>query len=181
MSLAFICRNKSVGNSRPTLVYQWLDQGACLPETIFNLRENTIHGIPSKVEFDCEEEGLYRLDRTSSDPTLLNGADVVVMGKGFLPLFLHYPFSIDILIYVEIPKDGITRAKLATTTSLIYKRIYDIEAETSSQKHIGPICCKLKNRITTDGTFGIYGHSISDLVMLSLCYSKRLNALFMEF
>ena len=63
---------------------------------------------------------------------------------------------------------GFRRCELALKISLFYQRIYDEEDRSSSEPP--SLVPGLLNRARTQGTYGIWGHVLGDLVLVGVIY-----------
>jgi hypothetical protein len=98
---------------------------------------------------------------------LCNPNDVVIHAPS-IRIVADYPFSREFEFEVT-PGDGrteFTRAAFARAVADLYKRIYDEEDETAGGPT--PNMPGMLNRGRSKGTYGIWGHHIGDLLLLSV-------------
>ena len=93
-------------------------------------------------------------------------------------LCIDYPLrnSVRILLTsddgVAFWRDELLRkiAKSYQDTYAEEERTTQLPVETMAERHAG---CFLINRAETNGTFGIYGHALSDLLLHTICYDPE--------
>jgi hypothetical protein len=103
-------------------------------------------------------------DPTSCIANLRNPEEVVIHAPS-IRIVADYPFSREFEFEVT-PGDGrteFTRAALARAVADLYQRIYDEEDETAGGPT--PNIPGLLNRGRSEGTYGIWGHDLGDLVL----------------
>lgn len=88
--------------------------------------------------------------------------DEIVIPLTTIKIEYDYPLSCRV-IFEHTNLAGFTRADLARLVSQDYHHIYDEEVETSATE-IGLIP-GMFNRTRSNGTYGIWGHEIGDLVL----------------
>ena len=131
-------------------------------------------------DIDYYEDGIIPwFSIAYSEPELQNliGSDDMVIMENKAILFIDYPLNNPVEIEISSEKlTGFTRKDLAKQISLSYKLIYKVEEETAEVKTI-PIEERktLRNRNETNGTYGIWGHDIGDLVLSSVVVRKDDN------
>lgn len=86
-------------------------------------------------------------------------------------LEISYPLSVPCKVKIKTGKKGVSRKKLVHKIVTTYRKIYDIEDDTSKNK-AGYISGML-NRNSTNGKFGIWGHCIQDLILCSAHISRN--------
>ena len=85
-------------------------------------------------------------------------------------LIINYPLSIPYEQEIQSGKDGITLREVVDLSVEAYQKIYKEEKKTSTLKEESISkrtkgASNLINRAQTNGKYGIYGHSISDLTI----------------
>ncbi len=110
----------------------------------------------------------------------------VLIDKHKVTLRIDYPLK-DTFEFEIIPADGksnFTRFSLVNEIFRTYQKIYKEEKETTTlpvetvadrAKRTGKGHPMMLNRASTDGTYGIWGHELSDLVLCSIYYNSEKN------
>ncbi len=97
----------------------------------------------------------------------MDDADEVVIDTPNISIVYDYPLRRHFTVSYD-SESGFTRAQLVRLISDEYQNIYDVEEQTSS---IEPALVPgWMNRNETNGTYGIYGHAIDDLLLHTICY-----------
>ena len=92
------------------------------------------------------------------------------INKAHIKICFNYPLAKEFIFEFDAPNGKyFTHGNIAKIIRETYKYIYD-EEEKSTEIAIGTIPNML-NRNTTDGKYGIWGHSIEDL-LLNCLYKK---------
>ncbi len=99
---------------------------------------------------------------------VIDDIDEVVVPAPEATLRLNYPLSVAVLVPVKAAApEGITRGEILHAVHDAYKTIYEREAASSPPAPIDDRTRTL-NREATSGNFGIWGHDLSDLVLIRL-------------
>ncbi|TXD81899.1 hypothetical protein ESY86_18335 [Subsaximicrobium wynnwilliamsii] len=108
------------------------------------------------------------------DPKLeivnLHDRDEIVISENKVVFVIEYPLTKPAEINIDAKTNlGFTRAELVSAVSAAYHRIYKEELETSIIKTI-PVEERegTVNRNETNGSYGIWGHDIGDLVLVAV-------------
>jgi len=117
------------------------------------------------THIDSGEEYIYE------DTKVLDNKEVVLNPNKTYILHISYPLSTTAKFTLNTGKNGITRGGLVKKICDLYKKIYEIEDNTSDVEPVN--IPGMLNRITTDGKFGIWGHHIGDLVLVNATVSKE--------
>lgn len=156
-------------------------------------------GNPIKFKFiypDSEPGGWGSIEDPSpyfhlSDPRrslseMLNPNEIVITNPSITIVF-DYPLR-GSFRFPFVSEGGFTRRKLAKVIAKQYARIYEEEQRTtdlpietiSEREHrLGTEESELKNRAGTDGTYGIWGHVLSDLVLHTVYFNPEENVYFL--
>lgn len=99
--------------------------------------------------------------------------DEIVIHKKKIRIKFDYPIDSEPVFLLEAPAGsaGFSRAQLAYTVSKIYQYIYEDEDKSSQTIQKNPGLPNLVNRGTSDGRYGIWGHSLGDLDLGSVSYN----------
>ncbi|WP_299110995.1 hypothetical protein [uncultured Winogradskyella sp.] len=131
-----------------------------------------------KDDVDYYEEGIipwFSIAYTEPELNNLIDKDKIVLTETKAILIIDYPLKNPVEIEITASDSkGFSRKDLALQISLSYKMIYKIEEESAEIKTI-PIEERktLRNRNETNGTYGIWGHDIGDLVMPAAVIRKN--------
>lgn len=109
----------------------------------------------------------------SGDLAKLKDPDEIVIAEEKIKIKFSYPLS-DTVVFEEKAPNGVagfTRYHLAKAICDRYRQIYD-EEEASSAVPAANIPGML-NRCQTDGKYGIWGHSIEDLLLVDVTFDKK--------
>lgn len=119
------------------------------------------YGYPNSFKFVCKQGKFIRPGDKNIPLHLLMAGDKV-MAPATFKLYIDYPLSNPVSIDIKEPAP-ITKKRFAEIVCEQYVRIYNEESATTTTP-IGyiPGTC---NRNITDGTHGIWGHVIEDLVV----------------
>lgn len=124
--------------------------------------------------------------KLSESLKFLQNPDEVVINKNRIKVSFSYPLSDETIIYLVSPDndDNFTRSGLCRAIAETYQRIYDEEEKTTtllvetvgdriSREDPTDWRCKMSNRACTDGKWGIWGHSLSDLDLHTVEYKPE--------
>ncbi len=113
----------------------------------------------------------------------LTNPDEVVIPESEIKIKFHYPLKTELIsVFKADTEDGFTRKGLAKVVIKTYEEIYEAEEKTYTESsasrhtsmygeaHPGVL---LLNREETNGTYGIYGHDIEDLLLHRVSYNAR--------
>ena len=104
----------------------------------------------------------------------LEGADDVVLACAAIMVLVEYPLRKEFEFPASTWETGFTRGELVRAVSAIYQHIYEEEEKTTRvpiippEKRVG-----MANRNRTDGTFGIWGHDLTDLDLRAIIPERR--------
>lgn len=120
-----------------------------------------------------EEPGKYfsLADPESSLAILQNPSDVVI-NKPSIRVVFSYPFDREYIFELYATNgEFFTRADLAIAITYQYQKMYNEEEKTTtiSPEHIPGML----NRVITNGTYGIWGHDLSDLDLYEVRYNPE--------
>ena len=97
---------------------------------------------------------------------------IVIPYKKFV-LELEFPLARSFRFPLKIDcEEGFTRKTIIKCISIIYKYIYKMEQKTTSIP-LSPHPSYRFKRGVTNGIFGIWGHSLEDLVLHSIVYNNK--------
>lgn len=130
-----------------------------------NIKFNATH-IKSGEEYNYNEE----TENFDGKPEFDNNQVVLPPNKEYI-LVISYPLTNEAKFKIKSNKNGLTRTKLVSIIRKNYQKVYDIENGTTKIKpsHLK----QMFNRNSTDGTFGIWGHDIGDLVLVDASVSTK--------
>lgn len=94
-------------------------------------------------------------------PQLLS-KDMVVIYDTVVTVVIDYPLT-NPYEFRLISPDGFTRGQLLTEISKQYKFVYAEEEKTATVKTLPVEQREIRNRNTTNGKYGIWGHDLTDL------------------
>ena len=99
--------------------------------------------------------------------------DEIVVHKKKIYIKFDYPIDSEPVFILEAPQgsSGFSRAQIAYTVSKIYQYIYEEEDNSSQTTENTSVFPNLLNRGTSDGRYGISGHSLGDLDLHSMSYN----------
>lgn len=115
-----------------------------------------------------------RIDSPQVDIKNLIGKDEVVIHETKVTVIIDYPLSTNYKFEL-FSKKGFTREQLIKETSNHYYRLYDEEEKTATIKTVTLKDRNIYNRNQTNGTHGIWGHDIGDLVLDEIHVYKKAN------
>jgi hypothetical protein len=95
----------------------------------------------------------------------------VITPSKTLVFMLDYPLNKPVYFQLKMRKPGIQLKHLVRAVQRAYRKIYQVEATTSNIE-AGHIPGML-NRNETDGTYGIWGHDLDDLVIEEISYDRK--------
>jgi len=110
------------------------------------------------------------IDKPNEKIDSLIDADQVVAPFREAMLIIDYPLKKEARFFISSKKKGFTRRQLIKIISDKYHYIYNKEDTTATQK-LSPednVSSESFDRVETDGTYGIWGHDISDLYLSSI-------------
>lgn len=115
---------------------------------------------------------IYPCDPTDDIAHTLNPNEIVIHKQKILVVF-SYPLAREHIFLLEAPRgsSGFSRAEIALTISKVYQHIYN-EEEKSSQT-IATNIPGMYNRTTTQGRYGIWGHSLGELIIDSIYFDQN--------
>lgn len=99
--------------------------------------------------------------------------DEIVIHKKKIRIKFDYPIGSEPVFLLEAPTGsaGFSRAQIAYTVSKIYQYIYEEEDNSSQTTQKNPGLPNLENRGSSDGRYGIWGHSLGDLDLGSMSFN----------
>lgn len=109
---------------------------------------------------------------------LINPNEVVITSNSPPTLEIDYPLTN--LYQKKLDSSKYTRVELAKIICLTYQKIYK-EEKDSTQLPVESIASRtngssgLINRAKTNGKYGIYGHSLDNLLLHTIKYNKEMN------
>ena len=109
---------------------------------------------------------------------IINPNEVVITSNSPPTLEIDYPLTN--LYQKKLDSSKYTRVELAKIICLTYQKIYKEEKE-STQLPVESIASRtngssrLINRARTNGKYGIYGHSLDNLLLHTIKYNKEKN------
>jgi len=109
---------------------------------------------------------------------IINPNEVVITSNSPPTLEIDYPLTN--LYQKKLDSSTYTRVELATIICETYQKIYKEEKE-STQLPVESIASRtngssgLINRARTNGKYGIYGHSLDNLLLHTIIYNKEMN------
>lgn len=101
----------------------------------------------------------------------INKKDIILKPNTKYILKVDYPLRDSCKVEFNTGKIGFTREKLIDKICKLYRKIYQIE--DSSSKIKSGLIPGMLNRNFTNGKFGIWGHGIGDLCLVSANISKN--------
>ena len=122
---------------------------------------------------DNENHEGIGLSSTEEGLNMIFDIDKTVISESDLSIKISYPLTnpVEFKIYSE---EGFTRRILFTEIRKKYKEIYQEEQESANVKVVPPDEREiLMNRNQTDGKYGIWGHDISDLILVGIEIHKN--------
>ncbi|WP_298121961.1 hypothetical protein [Flavobacterium sp.] len=125
----------------------------------------------NKDEVQDFEDGIIpwiSIEKTKDEINRLIDADKVVITYSEIILIIDYPLNKPVEFIIKSSGKGFTKKQLVLEISKKYHEIYKVEESSAKTKTI-PIEKRegIINRNETDGTYGIWGHDIGDLVLSS--------------
>ncbi len=115
----------------------------------------TVSGFP-----DFDENGVDTTTDPAGCTTIINPHELVTKLEQ-LEILFDYPITNPVKITAK-QKCGFTRLELYKAIHVGYKFIYDTEKRQAGDPGDAP---GMANRMRSDGSFGIWGHSMTDLVI----------------
>lgn len=108
------------------------------------------------------------------DEVIINDKEIVLELDFPLARSFKFPLKIDERIpnTNTVNKEGFTRKTIINCISMIYKYIYKVEEKTTSIPLLPHPSYRYK-RGATNGVFGIWGHSLEDLVLHRIVYNNK--------
>ena len=97
--------------------------------------------------------------------------DVVLDSNKEIILTNHYPLTTPCTVKFKSVKRGMTRQALINKIVKLYRKVYQVEDSTTKTK--AGFIPGMLNRNSTNGKFGIWGHSIGDLVLCDAHVTKN--------
>lgn len=140
------------------------NQGELIATIEFGIHAN-------KEELQDFEDGIIpwiSIKKPVDEINRLIDADKVVITYNEITLIIDYPLNNPAEFVIKSPSNGFTKKQLALVISEKYHEIYKAEESSAKTKTI-PVEKRegVINRNETDGTYGIWGHDIDDLVLSS--------------
>lgn len=132
-----------------------------------------------EVEFydsPCEYEHGITMSNARLD--LIKDAEEVVITKPCITVLVDYPLKDGFMFPLYANSDSFTRKDLVHKVLKLYEWIYKTESRTSNIKE-GSHPYFDFNRNTTDGYFGIFGHSLDDLILHTVTYDATRDIYFL--
>lgn len=102
-----------------------------------------------------------------------NPKEVVLSADTEYTLIIDYPVFKPYKATIKTGKRGMTRVKLASEICTHYKKMYR-EEDKSAGGHPGRIK-GMVNRALSNGTYGIWGHDLGDLVLCNVKIDDKNN------
>jgi hypothetical protein len=145
--------------------------------------------VLSKITFQVDDpenksEGpspYVNLADPEKDLKWMRKAQEIVFTATNLIVVLDYPLRKEFSFPItSASPSGFSRAELVRKVADLYKQLYAEEAETSKIAVI-PLAERkgLINRNETNGKYGIWGHDLSDLVLLEIEISRVADGIFL--
>jgi hypothetical protein len=106
------------------------------------------------------------------DRKLLKNPKKIVIKDKKIAIEFSYPLE-NVFVFNFKSKNGFTRRQLVEHIINTYKQIYEEEEKTNMDTGKVVTNCRLLNRPTTSGKYGIWGHAISDLVIEKILYEPK--------
>lgn len=127
---------------------------------------------PGEYGSKADPSPYVHLAHAAEDIPNMAAPDEIVISKREIRVLVSYPLAQKHIIPISAPagKAAFTRADVAEAISRLYQWIYAEEDRTS--KTMVPTLAG-HNRATTQGRFGIWGHSLGDLCLTEVCYNKQ--------
>lgn len=153
-------------------------------ETAYSKRQTNGYGelldnISFEVRTDDKKEfanGLIpwaSIENPESEISKLVDANKIVVPEKKVTIVIDYPLTKEFRFDAE-SKIGFTRAQLLRDISSAYHKIYEEEERTATTKTIpAEKRTTTYNRNHTNGTYGIWGHDIADLVLAEVLVYKE--------
>lgn len=98
-------------------------------------------------------------------------SEIVLEPNTEYTLVIAYPLSVPYEKKFKVNSDGMTRLKFVDLICKAYRKIYK-EEDKSTKIKVGNISGML-NRNATNGKYGIWGHSIEDLLLCDASVGKK--------
>ena len=109
------------------------------------------------------------IDNPDKEIDRLIDKDQIIIPYQNVTLVIDYPLNNPTSTDIVTSGTGFSRRNLISQISRVYREIYAEEEKTATTKTIPMEKRKgMINRNTTDGTFGIWGHDLTDLVLSSV-------------
>jgi hypothetical protein len=142
-------------------VWWWLSR---MPVT-----KQRVPEVSARIEFPAP----LRLDSPTEAIALLNRPDEIVIPHQYAILVLEFPLTVPARLAITAPiQHGFTRASLVRTICEEYEAVYEIEEGTAQTKTLPKELRDGLGRNRTDGTFGIWGHDLSELVVTAVHWTR---------
>ncbi len=115
------------------------------------------------------------LENPEMDLSNLDKKDEIAIDESVIKIIIDYPLTNQYEFILKSDR-GFTRGQLLTEISNHYYLLYKEEEESATIKTI-PVDKRttMYNRNETNGKYGIWGHDISDLVLLGISVYKAKN------
>ena len=108
---------------------------------------------------------------------VINGSDVMFKTKRPVTFIYDYPLNRTARIPHTVKSGKWTRTEVCRLIQRDYARIYRMEEKVTGDPGNIP---GMFNRLATNGPFGIWGHSIGDLVIEGVTYNPKSRRLAMS-
>ena len=117
-----------------------------------------------------------RLNDPETALATLTLRDEIVIPFPRATLVIDFPLThpAHIAIHAGIPQ-GFTRAELVRTICEEYQHVYAAEEGTAPEEPVVEHRGDTRERTRTDGAYGIWGHALEDLVLMSARWVKQSN------
>jgi len=133
---------------------------------------------PLKIEFEIAPHGYYSSEDDDPSPYIqlehpqwdldhvMAADDVVIPGRRRIWFGVSYPLRQEYIFQLQgdVQGGGFTRRRVAAGVAELYQYIYEAESESAAVLNRG---------VTTEGRYGIYGHSLEDLVLHTVEYEAH--------
>lgn len=166
------CNGKEIQNTEH-------DYGNILTEREIDSSEkqtNNLGELLSTISFEVTvnkedfEDGIQpwaSIEKPEIDLPNLIGKDEIIILDHKITIIIDYPLKKPYQFDLQ-SKNGFTRKMLLKEISRHYYKLYDEEEKTATIKTLPIEKRKIQNRNETNGTYGVWGHDIADLVLTDI-------------